>query len=62
MAVTESSDERLPGNARFACQSIVAQLHAVQTQIRGLAWAVLAKSETYRAPAPLSNVAIAAAS
>ena len=36
MAVTESSDERLPGNARFACQSIVAQLHAAQTQINGL--------------------------
>ena len=36
MAVTESSDERLPSNARFACQAIVAQLHAVQTQINGL--------------------------
>ena len=36
MAVTESSDERLPGNARFACQAIIAQLHAVQTQINGL--------------------------
>src|SRR5947207_4417768 len=32
-AVTKSSDERLPSNARFACQSIVAQLHAVQAQI-----------------------------
>ena len=30
LAVTESSDERLPGNARFACQAIIAQLHAVQ--------------------------------
>src|SRR6476661_1020059 len=36
MAVTESSDERLPSHARFACQAIVAQLHAVQTQISGL--------------------------
>jgi len=36
IAVTESSDERLPSNARFACQSIVAQLHAVQTQVNGL--------------------------
>ncbi len=36
LAVTESSDERLPGNARFACQAIIAQLHAVQTQINGL--------------------------
>src|SRR5450631_565435 len=35
-AVAESGDERLPSNARFACQSIVAQLHAVQTQINGL--------------------------
>jgi transposase len=35
-AVTESSDERLPSNARFACHAIVAQLHAVQTQINGL--------------------------
>src|SRR5476649_1817028 len=35
-AVAESGDERLPSNARFACQSIVAQLHAVQTQIDGL--------------------------
>ena len=26
----------LPGNARFACQAIIAQLHAVQTQINGL--------------------------
>ena len=36
MAVTESSDERLPSNARFACQSIIAQLHAAQTQSSGL--------------------------
>jgi transposase len=35
-AVTKSSDERLPSNARFACQAIVAQLYAVQTQINGL--------------------------
>ncbi len=36
MAATESGDERLPGDARFACQSIVAQLDAAQTQISGL--------------------------
>src|SRR5664280_7044 len=35
-AVAESSDERLPSNARFACQAIVAQLSAVQTQINGI--------------------------
>jgi transposase len=34
--VTECGDERLPCNARFACQAIVGQLHAVQTQISGL--------------------------
>ncbi len=34
-AVTESGDERLPSHARFACQSIVVQLHAAQTQING---------------------------
>jgi transposase len=34
--VTECGDERLPSNARFACQAIVGQLHAVQTQITGL--------------------------
>jgi transposase len=28
--VTECGDERLPSNARFACQAIVTQLHAVQ--------------------------------
>jgi transposase len=36
MAVAESSDEQLPSNARFACQAIVAQLSAVQTQISKL--------------------------
>jgi transposase len=36
MAVTASGDERLPSHARFACLSIVAQLHAVQNQINGL--------------------------
>ena len=36
MVVTESSGERLPSNARFACQAIVTQLHAVQIQISGL--------------------------
>jgi transposase len=36
LAVMESGDEQLPSNARFACQSIVAQLDAAQTQISGL--------------------------
>jgi len=35
-AATQSSEERLPGHALFSCQAIVAQLHAVQTQINGL--------------------------
>ena len=35
-AVAERSDEQLPNDARFACQSIVMQLHAAQTQINGL--------------------------
>jgi transposase len=35
-AVTDSSDERLPSDAGFACQTIVAQLHAVQSQVNGL--------------------------
>ncbi len=35
-AVTESGDERLPSDAGFACQAIVAQLHAVQAQVNGL--------------------------
>jgi transposase len=34
--VTECGDERLPSNARFACQAIVTQLHAVQIEISGL--------------------------
>src|SRR5882724_1503361 len=34
--VMECSDERLPSNARFACQAIVAQLQAVQTQVNEL--------------------------
>jgi transposase len=36
MAVAESSDERLPINARFSCLALVAQLHAAQAQINGL--------------------------
>src|SRR3954465_14601629 len=35
-AVRESGDERLPSDAGFSCQAIVAQLHAVQTQVNGL--------------------------
>jgi len=35
-AVTESGDERLPSDAGVACQVIVAQLHAVQTQVNRL--------------------------
>ena len=34
--VTECGKERLPSNARFACQAIVTQLHAVQIEISGL--------------------------
>jgi len=34
--VTECGNERLPSNARFACQAIVTQLHAVQIEISGL--------------------------
>ena len=36
IAMTESGDGRLPGDARFACQSVVAQLQALQIQINGL--------------------------
>jgi transposase len=34
--VMESCDEELLSDARFACQTIVTQLHAAQTQINGL--------------------------
>src|SRR3954469_6558079 len=34
--VTECGVERLPSNARFACQAIVTQLNAVQIEISGL--------------------------
>jgi hypothetical protein len=34
--VMESCDEELLSDARFACQAIVRQLHAAQTQINGL--------------------------
>jgi transposase len=34
--VAEAVDERLPSDARFACQAIAAQLQAVQMQIAGL--------------------------
>src|SRR5499433_1492254 len=34
--VTECGGERLPSNARFACQAIVTQLQAVQIEISGL--------------------------
>jgi transposase len=34
--VTECGNERLPSNARFACQAIVTQLHAVPIEISGL--------------------------
>src|SRR6201982_2150647 len=34
--VMESCDEELLSDARFACQAIVMQLHAAQTQINGL--------------------------
>src|ERR1035438_8074184 len=35
-AVAESSDERLPSNASFACQSIVAQMKTRQHHLHGL--------------------------
>ena len=47
-AVTESGDERLPSDAGFACQTIVAQLHAVQTQVSGLDKRI---TQTHRASA-----------
>src|SRR5215467_14129830 len=34
--VTECGNERLPSNARFACQAIVTQLNAAQIEISGL--------------------------
>jgi transposase len=34
--VTEAGDDRLPSDAGFACQAVVAQLQAVQMQIAGL--------------------------
>jgi hypothetical protein len=34
--VAEADDERLPSDACFACQAIIAQLQAVQMQITGL--------------------------
>ena len=33
--MTSSQSARLPSNARFACQAIVTQLHAVQIEISG---------------------------
>jgi transposase len=47
-AVTKSSDERLPIDARFACQTIVAELHALQIQIGGLEKRI---TQTHRATA-----------
>jgi len=47
-AVTKSSDERLPTDARFACQTIVAELHALQIQIGGLEKRI---TQTHRANA-----------
>ena len=34
--VTECGNDRLPSDARFACQAIVTQLHSVQIEISGL--------------------------
>ena len=34
--VTECCNERLPSDARFACQAIVTQLHSVQIERSGL--------------------------
>jgi len=46
--VTECGVERLPSNARFACQAIVTQLHAVQIEISGLDKRI---TQTHRASA-----------
>jgi transposase len=34
--VTECGNDRLPSDARFACQAIITQLHSVQIEISGL--------------------------
>ena len=46
--MTECGDERLPSNARFACQALVTQLHAVQIEISGLDMRI---AQTHRANA-----------
>jgi transposase len=46
--VTECGNERLPRDARFACQAIVTQLHSVQIEISGLDKRI---SQTHRANA-----------
>ena len=47
-AVTKSSDERLPIDARFACRTIAAELQALQIQIAGLEKRI---TQTHRANA-----------
>jgi transposase len=52
--VTECGNERLPSDARFACQAIVTQLHAVQIEISGLDKRI---SQTHRASADSKRLA-----
>jgi transposase len=44
--VTDCDNDRLPSDARFACQAIVTQLHCVQIEISGLDKRI---SQTHRA-------------
>src|SRR5512135_1296816 len=52
--VTECGNERLPSDARFACQAIVTQLHSVQIEISGLAKRI---SQTHSANAESKRLA-----
>jgi len=52
--VTECGNERLPNDARFACQAIVTQLHSVQIEISGLDKRI---GQTHRANADSKRLA-----
>ena len=52
--MTECGNERLPSDARFACQAIVTQLHSVQIEISGLDKRI---SQTHRANADAKRLA-----
>jgi transposase len=56
-AVTKSSDERLPTDARFACQTIVAELHALQIQIGGVSLRPIALTQTANGSMPFQGLA-----